>query len=205
MGGGGYIHTYLASFEGVGGVYNSIGIKCSYWQYLVGISLLAQLVAGLDTQDEGLWFEFLQDYMCVCVCGGGGGYVCVWYVCVWVCVCVMVYVFMGRVCVCGICVYVCVWVWVCAFACMCVCWGGGGRVYVCVCVGGYACMCICVWAYMWVCRLNFECFSLSTERESVYSPVVISLNLFLSENGLSVSSGQLWSYDLCVSMLINSS
>ena len=130
--------------------------------------------------------------------------VCVVCVCVGMCVCVMVYVFMGRVCVCGICVYVCVWVCVCVLGgggCMCMC--GWVCTYVYMCVG--MCVGVCVRAYMWVCRLNFECFSLSTERESVYSPVVISLNLFLSENGLSVSSGQLWSYDLCVSILINSS
>ena len=38
----------------------TLGIKCSYWQKLVGISLLAQLLECLDTQTEGLWFESLQ-------------------------------------------------------------------------------------------------------------------------------------------------
>ena len=41
----------VASIEG--GVCSSIGTKCSYWLYLVGISLLAQLVERLDTETGG--------------------------------------------------------------------------------------------------------------------------------------------------------
>ena len=39
---------------------SSIGMKCSYWQQLVGMFLLAKLVERLDTQTESPWFESLQ-------------------------------------------------------------------------------------------------------------------------------------------------